>query len=64
MSNTERITPKSIFGIVEKVSGDKTAKLRIDYTENIPCTRSTYVDQRRYFSTMRVINARLVTECM
>ena len=33
MANTERITPKTIFGIVEQVSGDKTAKLRIDYTE-------------------------------
>ena len=36
MANTERITPKTIFGIVEKVSGDKTAKLRIDYTEKHP----------------------------
>ncbi len=33
MTNIERITPKTIFGIVEKVSGDKTARLRIDYTE-------------------------------
>ena len=33
MTNTERITPKTISGIVEKVSGDKTARLRINYTE-------------------------------
>ena len=36
MANTERITPKTVFGIVEKVSGDKTARLRIDYTERHP----------------------------
>ena len=36
MANIERITPKSIFGIVEKISGDKTARLRIDYTEKHP----------------------------
>lgn len=36
MENTERITPKTVFGIVEKVSGDKTARLRIDYTERHP----------------------------
>lgn len=33
MTNTERITPKTISGIVEKVSGDKTVRLRINYTE-------------------------------
>ena len=33
MTNTERITPKTISGIVEKVSGDKTARLRINYKE-------------------------------
>lgn len=36
MSNTERVTPKTIFGVVEKISGAKTARLRIDYTEKHP----------------------------
>jgi len=36
MSNNDRVTPKTIFGVVEKISGDKTARLRIDYTEKHP----------------------------
>jgi len=36
MSTQERITPKTILGTVCKVSGDKTAKLRIDFTEKHP----------------------------